>query len=181
MALRNRKQKGRELEKVLDVDASMQGTLKFRDPVNLRINGKFEGSLDTKGNLTIGEGAVVSAEIIGENIIIEGKVVGNITASDRLTLTSSALVTGDISTPILSVAAGAKFYGKCQMELKAESNISKREDLLTVDEVARYLKIDTASVLEWANSDKIPALRDGDGWKFERVKVDKWISEEKIK
>lgn len=181
MALRNRKKKGGELEKILDVDASMQGTLKFRDPVNLRINGKFEGSLDTKGNLTIGEGAVVSATIVGENIVISGEVNGNITAHNKLILTSSALVTGDISTPILSVAEGAKFRGKCQMGLEVESDLSKREDLLTTEEVARYLEVDTASVLEWANSGKIPALRDGDNWKFERLKVDRWIAEEKIR
>ena len=42
-------------EKVLDVNASMQGTLRFDDPVNLRINGKFEGTLDTKGMLMVGE------------------------------------------------------------------------------------------------------------------------------
>ena len=45
-------------EKILDVDASMQGTLSFKDPVNLRINGKFEGKLQTKGSLTIGEHVV---------------------------------------------------------------------------------------------------------------------------
>ncbi len=42
-----------EQKKILDVDASMQGSLTFRDPVNLRIHGKFEGSLDTKGQLTV--------------------------------------------------------------------------------------------------------------------------------
>ena len=42
-------------EKVLEVDASMTGTLTFKDPVNLRINGRFDGTLDTKGSLTIGE------------------------------------------------------------------------------------------------------------------------------
>ena len=31
-------------EKILDVDAAMQGSLTFKDPVNLRINGKFEGN-----------------------------------------------------------------------------------------------------------------------------------------
>ena len=58
----------KENVKTLDMDASMQGKLVFRDPVDLKISGKFEGSLDTKGNLTIGEGAVVNAEITGENM-----------------------------------------------------------------------------------------------------------------
>ena len=39
-------------DKILDVDARMQGTVVFKDPVNLRINGSFEGKLDTRGNLT---------------------------------------------------------------------------------------------------------------------------------
>lgn len=179
MALRDRKRKRRE-GKILDVDASMQGTLKFRDPVNLRINGDFEGSLDTKGILTIGEGAVVSATIVGETIIISGKVTGNITAREKLTLTASAVVSGDISAPILGVEEGAKFHGKCQMEVKVENHSTKKDDWLTSEEVARYLEVDAASVLEWADSGKIPALRDGDDWKFERVKVDKWVAEEKI-
>ena len=34
-------------EKILDVNATMQGTMIFKDPVNLRINGEFEGKLDT--------------------------------------------------------------------------------------------------------------------------------------
>lgn len=179
MALREKRRKG-VVEKILDVDASMQGTLRFRDPVNLRINGEFEGSLDTKGDLTIGEGAVVSANIVGENIVVSGKVIGNITASSKLTLTSSASVAGDIFTPLLSVDEGARFRGKCQMEVELESSSPEREDLLTAEEVAGYLEIDTDSLLEWASSGKIPALRDGDNWKFERAKIDKWIAEEKI-
>jgi excisionase family DNA binding protein len=68
------------------------------------------------------------------------------------------------------------------MELEVGGNLSeKEEDLLTVEEVAKYLEVDTASILEWANSGKIPASRDGGSWKFERVKLDKWIAEEKIK
>ena len=38
-------------EKILDVDAAMQGNLIFKDPVNLRINGKFEGNWKPKAIL----------------------------------------------------------------------------------------------------------------------------------
>ncbi len=68
MAFRNRRREKEqptevvEQKKILDVDASMQGSLTFRDPVNLRINGKFEGSLDTKGELTVGENAHIQAK-----------------------------------------------------------------------------------------------------------------------
>ncbi len=64
-------------EKILDVDAAMQGTLKFKEPVNLRINGRFEGTLEIKGNLTIGQTAIVLADIIGDTKKCEALFVGN--------------------------------------------------------------------------------------------------------
>jgi len=102
-------------EKVLDVDASMQGTLTFKDPVNLRINGRFEGALDTKGTLTIGVTAVVFADISGDSIVIGGRVKGKITAREKLTLLATAIVEGDIFPGKLVVVDGALFEGKCSM------------------------------------------------------------------
>jgi len=102
-------------EKTLDVDAAMQGSLVFRDPVNLRINGKFEGTLETRGNLTIGQTAIVLADILGENIMIGGRVRGRVTAKERLTLLPTAIVEGDIYPAKLNVAEGAIFEGQCIM------------------------------------------------------------------
>jgi len=172
-----------EKEKVLDVDASMQGTLAFKDPVNLRINGSFEGKLDTKGSLTIGQNARIEADIIGEDIIISGRVLGNVAASSRLSLTRSAHLEGDIRTPSLSITEGAVFKGKCQMDIREaglkRSTIS--EMLMNVEDLAKYLEVDAASVLDWAQKGRIPAEKAGNGWKFERAKVDAWIASEKIK
>ena len=62
-------------EKIIDIEAGMQGNVKFSSPINLRINGKFEGELEVEGILTIGEQADVKAKIIkGESIKISGKV-----------------------------------------------------------------------------------------------------------
>ena len=93
-------------EKILDVDASMQGTLSFNDPVNLRINGKFEGKLNTKGILMVGEHADIAADIVGEHITVAGKVSGNIKARKELKVISPARIVGDIETPVLSVSEG---------------------------------------------------------------------------
>ena len=168
---------------MLDVDASMQGSLAFRDPVNLRINGKFEGSLDIKGTLTVGENAEVKANIIGEAIVISGRVTGNVSAANSLGLTSTAYLLGDIRTPSLNIAEGAVFQGKCDMQLK-EAKISRstiNQALMTVEELAKYLEIDAASILDWAKTGKIPAQKEGNSWKFDRIKVDTWIASEKIK
>ncbi len=170
-------------EKILNMDASMQGSLTFSDPVNLRINGKFEGSLNTKGNLTIGENAEVRADIVGEGIVISGKVFGNVVASNSFSLTQTAHLEGDIRTPRLSVAEGAIFQGRCKMDAK-EAKVSRatiQEAAMTVEELAKYLEVDATSILDWAQKGRIPAQKEGSSWKFDRTKVDAWIASEKIK
>lgn len=157
-------------EKILDVDAAMQGSLSFKDPVNLRINGKFEGNLETRGNLTIGQTASVSANIIGDNIIVGGKIKGRITAKERLTLLPGAVVEGDIYPTRLNVAEGAVLEGKCFM----------LSNYLNSEELARYLEVDLNSILEWANSGKMPGSKEGNNWRFERKEIDAWVASGKI-
>lgn len=158
-------------EKVIDVDASMHGSLCFKDPVNLRINGKFEGELETKGNLTITDTAVVNARIIGDVITISGRVKGEILARERILLLPPALVEGTIKTSRLSISDGAKFEGQCHM----------LDDVLGIEDLARYLEVDMKSVTDWANSGKVPAYKDGDKWKFQRTKIDEWVASGAIK
>jgi cytoskeletal protein CcmA (bactofilin family) len=163
-------QKKRTDEKMLDVDASMQGTLNFKDPVNLRINGKFEGNLQTQGNLTIGPHAVVIADIIGDTIVVGGRVKGKIIAKRSLIILESAVIEGDIYPASLSIADGGIFEGKCSM----------LGEFLNVDEVSRYLDVEINLVNEWANSGKIPAVKQDNFWKFERKAIDGWIADGKV-
>lgn len=167
----------RNEQKILDVDASMQGTLAFKDPVNLRINGSFEGKLDTKGSLTIGGNASVRADIKGEEIMVEGKVVGNILAEKELKILSHAHIVGDVKTPVLSMEAGAVLQGKCQMLNYSE----QRSKVLNAKELAKYLEVEVSNILDWADSGKMPAFKEEGEWRFDRVLVDKWISKEKAK
>lgn len=157
-------------EKVLDVDAAMQGSLIFKDPVNLRINGRFEGNLETRGNLTVSHTATVHADILGDNIIIGGRVKGHITAREGLTLLPTAIVEGDIYPVKLNVAEGAVLEGKCNM----------LHDLLNVEELSRYLEVDINSIMEWANSGKMPAFKEGSEWRFERKAIDSWVASGKV-
>ncbi|TRZ94048.1 helix-turn-helix domain-containing protein [bacterium] len=158
------------VEKILDVDAAMQGSLSFKESVNLRINGKFEGNLESKGNLTIGQTAIVNADIMGDNVIIGGRIRGRITAKERLTLLPSAVVEGDIYPAKLNIAEGAILEGRCSM----------LHDFLNSEELARYLEVDLNSVLEWAGSGRIPGAKDGGDWKFERKAIDSWVASGKI-
>ncbi len=158
-------------EKTIEISAQMQGTLSFKDPVNLKVNGNFNGTLDCKGTLTVGSSAFVEAHITGDNIIIAGKIRGDIIAKKMLVLMPTAVLSGNISTPKLNIVEGAIFHGKCQMI----------EDVLNVDEVSKYLEIEAPTILELAGEGKIPGIKNGDHWAFERSKIDSWAAAGRIK
>ena len=164
-------------EKILDVDASMQGTIAFKDPVNLRINGSFEGKLDARGNLTIGENAKVKANIHGDRIIIAGKVTGDIFATQSLSVIAPGLIQGRIVTPRLSVTEGATIEGELSM-MNVQSSGDAPDVQLTLRDVAQYLEVEAKVVEEWANKKKIPARFENGDWIFSKSAVDHWIQEE---
>lgn len=160
----------------LEVDASMTGTMTFKDPVNLRINGQFDGTLNTKGNLEIGEKAQVKANIQGESITIAGVVQGSIVATDRVELTATARVTGKILCTRVIMQDGAKLQGTLDMD-----NSSGNEHWINANELAKYLEVDADTVVKWAKEGRLPARQNGSQWQFDRAKVEDWLTKEKVK
>ena len=157
----------REEEKVLDVNATMQGSLVFSDPVNLRINGRFEGNLKTKGTLTVGKDAFVLADIEGENIIVFGYVKGKMKSTKVLSFMSGANVNADISAPRFSIEEGAVFNGKCKM----------RGEKLNLSELSDYLSIEETKIMEWVSNGRIPVEKESDGLIFDRRDVETWVGQ----
>lgn len=82
---------------------------------DIRIDGKLNGNLHTKGKLVIGETGVIVGEIVCKNANIEGKVEGKIIVSELLSLKATAVFIGDIITNRLAIEPGAKFTGNCDM------------------------------------------------------------------
>ena len=175
MALR-RKPEEETPQRLLEVDATMTGTLSFKDPVNLKINGQFEGALDTKGNLAIGERAHVKAAIKGEDIHIAGTVEGPVTATRRIELLSTARVIGKLSTPRLVIQEGAVFQGSCEMSAPQGEGA-----WMTVEELALYLEVDAATIVDWSTSGRLPAQQASGGWRFDRRRIEEWLAKEKTR
>lgn len=176
MALRRKPGEDEPPLRLLEVDASMAGTLSFQDPVNLQINGRFEGSLDVKGLLTVGPNAQVRATIQGEAIVIGGAVEGPVSASRRVELLPTARVIGKVSTPRLIVQDGAVLHGTCDMMAAPDGRQS-----MTLEELASYLEVEPPAILEWAQSGRLPGTQDGGQWRFDRQRIEAWLAQEKIR
>ena len=54
-----------------------------------------------------------------------------------------------------------------------------REDILTIREVAEYLKVTERTLYRLAQEAKIPAFKVGASWRFKRVDIDAWIEGQK--
>ncbi|CAM3392843.1 MULTISPECIES: methylation-associated defense system helix-turn-helix domain-containing protein MAD1 [Cupriavidus] len=50
------------------------------------------------------------------------------------------------------------------------------DDVLTVSEVAEYLKVNERTVYRLAAAKKIPAFKVGTAWRFKRAELDAWIT-----
>ncbi|HUU20062.1 MAG TPA: helix-turn-helix domain-containing protein [Sedimentisphaerales bacterium] len=49
--------------------------------------------------------------------------------------------------------------------------------LMTVEDVAEYLRIKSSTVYEWASNGKLPGVKIGRLWRFERSEIEKWVRE----
>ncbi len=48
-------------------------------------------------------------------------------------------------------------------------------EILTIKEVAEYLKVTERTIYRLAGAKKIPAFKVGGAWRFSRVDIDEWI------
>lgn|GEM_PF-394861 len=86
----------------------------------VRVDGKIEGEILTKGTLVVGDTAVLNAEINAGTIICSGKINGNLVAKEKVQLLSPAVLTGSIKSPILLIEEGVRFNGTCDMGKEKE-------------------------------------------------------------
>ena len=49
------------------------------------------------------------------------------------------------------------------------------EALMTIDEVADYLRVKKRTIYEWLKSGKIPAIKTVGQWRFKKDKIDLWL------
>jgi cytoskeletal protein CcmA (bactofilin family) len=98
----------------LDRGSKISGKISFEGPA--RIDGEVDGEINAKDSLTIGESAVVTAQIRAASVSVAGKVSGDIVATQRIEIRPSAKVSGNVTAPVLSVQEGALFEGHCSMQ-----------------------------------------------------------------
>ena len=83
---------------------------------DLTIHGQVEGMIRLQGHhLTIGPEAKVKASIQAKSVKIDGTVEGKVSAAEKVALSHSGALTGDIEASRISISDGARFRGTVDM------------------------------------------------------------------
>lgn len=100
-------------ETVVGTSVKLKGNLKSDGDIT--VDGSVNGEIKTKGTVTIGPNANIIANVHAKNVNVAGTIQGNVVATDRLSISESGRIYGDIAANILSISAGALFSGKSTM------------------------------------------------------------------
>ena len=56
---------------------------------------------------------------------------------------------------------------------------NNKPTLMTLDEIAKYLRMKKVTIYKHAQEGKIPGFKVGSKWRFKKTSVDKWITDKK--
>jgi cytoskeletal protein CcmA (bactofilin family) len=80
------------------------------------INGEHKGAIEGSGSVHIAENGRVEAKVHARDVSVAGQIKGDITATERIELSASASVEGNIEAPRILIQDGATFKGQVIMK-----------------------------------------------------------------
>ena len=98
-----------EMGTVIGADTVIKGEMTVQN--RAKILGRFEGTIQSKGQVEVADKAVCKADVSAATIQVDGQVEGNITAMEKAQLNGTAKIVGDLVASKLVVTEGAAFKG----------------------------------------------------------------------
>ena len=108
---------------VIGSDSHFKGELSFEKTA--KIVGRFEGTIQGKGELNVVSSAECKADVSAEVANVDGTIEGNVEAEDTVRLNANGTVRGDITAARMVMAEGASFYGMCNVGPDAKKGGSR--------------------------------------------------------
>ena len=112
-------------ESVIGPDDFFSGSYSFARGV--RIQGRVEGAIESRGHIVIEEQAQVTGDIVAREVTVAGRYDGRTVCRGRFRITPTGFVTGEINTNLLIIEEGGYFGGELRMK---ERVIAGRHDEL---------------------------------------------------
>ncbi|UZP69088.1 polymer-forming cytoskeletal protein [Desulfovibrio mangrovi] len=114
-----------EINAFLGSGTVYQGKLNFQGSV--RIDGVFNGEVQSEGTLIIGKDARVEGQVRVGQLILSGNIQGEIIATKKAVLHRTANLVGSLQAPVLMVEEGAKLEGHIAMQASVTPDKGAKE------------------------------------------------------
>ena len=82
---------------------------------NLHVDGRVKGSIRLAGDLFVGSGGMVEAEVDARNVIVQGTVSGKVLARKPFELRPAGRFCGECTAASYEIREGASFEGISKM------------------------------------------------------------------
>ena len=60
---------------------------------------------------------------------------------------------------------------------QSNANIDRRPTIMTLEEVAKYLRVHKSTVYRMAREGTIPSTKVANQWRFKKARIDEWLLE----
>jgi cytoskeletal protein CcmA (bactofilin family) len=94
---------------VIAESTTVVGDIETRGP--LMVSGHIQGNGRIGGTLSVGKTAHWEGDISAKQAVLAGKVTGRIVIEDKLEVSASAVISGEIVAKVLAIANGARIEG----------------------------------------------------------------------
>lgn len=78
---------------------------------NYLIEGEVVGGGDVQGAVVLAAGAYWKGDLAADHVRIAGKVEGDVSARSKIELAPTAVVIGNLASPVIAIAEGAMYEG----------------------------------------------------------------------
>ena len=106
---------------IIGHDIHIKGEVQALGPIH--VDGRVEGSIVSKNHITIGELAVVKADLTANEIVVDGEVHGNVEAYEGIKINSTGKVFGNITGDRMIIEEGGLYQGNVNMDVIASQNM----------------------------------------------------------
>lgn len=93
------------------------------------VQGEVVSDMDIQGSVVLSAGAYWQGDLTADFIQIAGKVQGNVIARSKIDMAPTAVVSGDLASPVIAIAEGAIYEGTISRRRKTQvTRYNERRD-----------------------------------------------------
>jgi cytoskeletal protein CcmA (bactofilin family) len=107
----------------IDRDSHFSGT--HTTPNDLRVEGRFDGTIECTGTLIVAESADVNAQVTAGSVSVAGHLQGDIGCRGRFEILPTGRVEARVQAATIVVQEGARYEGEMHMGSTAAANGSE--------------------------------------------------------